>query len=404
MKDIAYAQKNGNDFKLFLFSRQEEIAPTGSYKALMMSRLDFSVMVTDIPPVHPSEMGNLLTYKLRSLYPGDPDTTIFDYKVIAKNKQKYAVLFITSRDTIDKYKTIAGNKPLLLPFPAVNKLAKRYENDNCIFYFWNKNWVDVSIYEKGVFKTSAAIKREKETFLDFLKMKNILPKEYNEYRNIFICFRDELSFLQDQSRDLFKNTKHVQFTPVEDTVSLFSQKSDYLFRKKKQTFLFYKKLRIEMLLLPLVLLICLLFNKYIDNRATYLITLRKTLNERIQIYRKIQEYNVKKARLNELLAQKPADVFFLLSEISKIFKNETKIRNFEFITKDKTIGVQGGGKKKIIKEYHFIIKGVTRAETLQYIEIFNKNPYFKNVNIPNVSGNEFHMEGIFIKGALDDQQ
>ena len=187
MKNIAYAHKEGNDLKLFFFNKEEEISPSVSYNALMMSRLDFSVLITDVPPVHPSEMGNLLTFKLRSLYPGDPETTIFDYKVIAKNRQKYAVLFITSKDTVTKYKEIAGNKPLLLPFPVVNKLAKRYDNENCIFYFWHKDWIDISIYENGVFKTSSAVKREKETFLDFLKMRNILPKDYNEYRNIFIC-------------------------------------------------------------------------------------------------------------------------------------------------------------------------------------------------------------------------
>jgi hypothetical protein len=401
MKNIAYAEKNGNNLKLFLFNQEEEISQSQSYKALMMSRLDFSVMVTDIPPVHPSEIGNLLAFKLRSLYPGDPDTTVFDYKVIGKNRQRYAVLFITSKDTVDKYKTVAGNKPLLLPFPVVNKLAKRYENEKCIFYFWHKNWIDISIYEDGVLKESSAIKREKETFLDFLKLRNILPKDYNDYRNIFICSRDESAYLQEQSMDLFKETKHVQFTPIEDSLTLFSNKADYLFRKKKQSFLFYKKLRIEMLLLPLILIGCLLFNKYIENRAAYLVNLKRTLNERIQIYRKIQEYNTKKNQLKELLEQKPADVFFLLSEISKIFSNETKIRNFDFMTKEKTITLPGSGKRKTIKEFHFVIKGVTRAETLQYIEIFNKNPYFKDVNIPNVSGREFHMEGIFLKGGED---
>ena len=153
-----------------------------------------------------------------------------------------------------------------------------------------------------------------------------------------------------------------------------------------------------MLLLPLIFLLCLLFNKYIENRAAYLINLKRTLNDRIQISRKDQEYKTRKEELDELLAQKPADVFFLLSEITNIFEKEIKIRNFEFITKDRTITAQGGGKKKIIKEFHFIIKGDTNAEILKYIEIFNKNPYFKDVNIPNVSGREFHMEGIFVKG------
>ncbi|MBN2443105.1 MAG: hypothetical protein JXJ04_17225 [Spirochaetales bacterium] len=398
MKNIAYAHKSDNKLKLYLFDQPDEVAMPGSFQALMMSRLDFSVIVTEIPPVHPSEMENLLTFKLRSLYPGDPETTVFDYKIIIKNKQRYAVLFITSKETVATYKELAYGKPLILPFPAINKMAKLYENDNCIFYFWHKDWIDITIYEKGVFTSSSAVKREKETFLDFLKIRNILPKNYNEYKNIFICLKSESPYIQEQSRDLFKETKHIRFTPAEDALSSLSKKTDYLFKKRKQTFLFYKKLKIEMLLLPLILIIALLFNKYIDNRAHYLINLKRTLNERIQIYRKVQEYTTKKNTLNELLAQKPADVFFMLSEISKIFGNRTKIHTFEFLTKERTIAVQNATNKRKIKEYHFIIKGITQVDTLQYIEIFRRNPYFKDVTIPNVSGNEFHMEGIFVKG------
>jgi hypothetical protein len=402
MKTIAYVHKEGNETRLLTFDQQDIANNPGAFDAVMMSRLDFSVIVTDVPPIHPSEMENLLFFKLRSLYPGDPETTIFDFKVIIKSKQKYAVLFITSKEIIESYRELAQNKPLLLPFPAVNKLAKKYETENCIFYFWHQDWIDISIYENGVFTSaSSAVKREKEAFLDFLKMRNILPKNYSEYRNIFICSREESVFLQEQSRDFFKETEYMQFIPIEDTLALFTHRSDYLFRKRKQAFLFHKKLKIEMLVLPLIILCALLFNKYIDNRAQYLINLKRTLNERIQIYRKVQEYQTKKGQLEELLDQKPADVFFLLSEISKTFKNETKISNFEFITKERTTAVQGSGKKKTIKEYHFIIKGRTQVEILKYIEIFNRNPYFKDVSIPYVSGREFNMEGVFIKGGAD---
>jgi hypothetical protein len=133
MKQFAYAQKNENDIQLFLFEKAEPIQAHYPYEALMMSRVDFDIKVTEVPPVPESEMGNLLTYKLRSLYPGDPESTVFDYKILQKNKQRFAVIFISNKDTIEGYKKIADKKPLFLSFPITNALMQKYDDEDCIF-------------------------------------------------------------------------------------------------------------------------------------------------------------------------------------------------------------------------------------------------------------------------------
>jgi hypothetical protein len=397
MKHIAYAHKNGEEPTLYLFNREDPIDASVGFDALMMSRLDFDIKVTAVPPVHPSEMGNLLMYKLRSLYPGDPETTIFDFKVLTHNKQRYAVLFISSKETIEAYKELANNKPLILPFPILNKLMKKYVGKNCIFFFWHKDWIDISIYEEGIFQSSSAIKREKEVFLDFLKIRNMLPKKFNEYICVFLCLKAESSFLQEQSKDLLKNAEYVEFLTIEDHLSLISNKTDYLFRKKKQLFIFYKKLRVEMLVVPLVLFICLVFNKYVDSRAEYYRKLKKEKDTIFKLASQKDEYNSKQAELATILENKPADVFLLLSEINRIFGQNVKLTYFRLETKETTVMVNNKREKQ--KKYYFTIEGRTRGEPYTYQNALNSNPYFEEVLVPLITREKFRMTGIFKKGA-----
>ncbi|MBN1697775.1 MAG: hypothetical protein JW881_09690 [Spirochaetales bacterium] len=397
MKHIAYAHKNGEGPTLYLFDREEPIDSSANFDALMMSRLDFDIKVTTVPPVHQSEMGNILTYKLRSLYPGDPEDTIFDFKVLTQNKQRYAVLFISSKDTINEYKELANNKPLILPFPILAKLTKKYDGKNCVFFFWHKDWVDISLFEEGVFKSSSAIKREKEVFLDFLKIKNMLPKNLEEYVCVFLCLRDESSYLEEQSRELVQNAGTVEFLPIEESLSLISNKTDYLFRKKKQSFIFHQKLKIEMLAVPLVILVCLLFNKYVETRAEYYRKLKKEKDTIFKISSQRDEYNKKRAELARILEHKPADVFLLLSEINRVFGQNLDLTYFRLETKETTVMVDN--KRERQKRYYFTIEGSTRGEPYTYQNALNSNPYFEEVLVPLITREKFRMTGIFNKGA-----
>ena len=401
MKHIAYRQKDASGQKFFLLGDDKELEPSDSFEALMMSRLDFAIKVTEVPPVHQSEMDNLLSYKLKSLYPGDPENTVFDFKVLTKNKKRYAVLFITSKKTIEDYKKSTGNKPLVLPFPIINKLMKKYPDDNAILFFWHKNWLDISIYNNGIFSTSSAIKREKEAFLDFLKIQNILPKNYTEYRCIFLCLNNEIKDIKKQSNELFKKVKNTEFLPLEDSLIFLEKKSDFLFRKRKQAFIFQKKLRIDILLLILAFTISLTFNKQVSNRAEYLSSLKLKLNERIEQSRHKQNYLKLKEKQMTLLLKRPVNIYLLLSEISKIFGNETKITSFKLDTKDELVFSQDGTRKReIFKTIRFVIEGKTKADAFKYINLFNNNPYFEDVQIPKIEGDRFILEGVFDKGVM----
>jgi hypothetical protein len=123
MNRFVYAEKPGNNYQLFLFDdiRIPDDAP--DFDALMMSRLDFDIEVIKIPPVHSEEINNLLGYKIRGLYPGSPEETVFDYQIAALRRERYAVLFITKKSILNNYKSLGKNKPLFLPYAMVKPLA-----------------------------------------------------------------------------------------------------------------------------------------------------------------------------------------------------------------------------------------------------------------------------------------
>jgi hypothetical protein len=394
MKQFAYAQKNENDLQLFLFDKPEPIQTNYPYEALMMSRIDFDIKVTEVPPVHESEMENLLTYKLRSLYPGDPESTVFDYKILARNKQRLAVIFISSKETIEEYKKISDKKPLFLSFPITNALMQKHEDEDCIFFYWHRNWVDISIYEKGSFISSSAIQREKEVFLDFLKMRNMLPKNFKEYRCVVISFSDEAEFLKEQSNDFFKDVEKIEFLTIEETLPLLSKKSDYLFYRKKKISLF-SVVKFEYLLILMLFLGCLLVNKIVLDREAYRKKLESYMNNELTIAKQSGQFNQKKAELAKIIAKKPADMFVLLDEISKIFNNEVDISTIRIETKIETKG--NIKTEKVL----FTIDAKFTSDPLRYVDRFNKNSYFAEANIVKIDMDKrlFTLNGLFNKGG-----
>jgi hypothetical protein len=394
MKQFAYAQKTENDMQLFLFDKPEPIEPGYDYEALMMSRVDFDIKVTEVPPVHESEMENLLTYKLRSLYPGDPESTAFDYKVLVKNKQRHAVIFITSKETLESYKQVADKKPLFLSFPITNALMQKYDEGDCILFYWHRDWVDISIYEKGIFISSSAIRREKEAFLDFLKMRNMLPPNFKDYRCIVISFSDESEFLKEQSKDFFKDVENAEYLTVEETLPLLSKKSDYLFYKKKKTPI-VEMVKIEYLLIAAIVLVCLFVNKIVWDRDAYLKKLNTLFTKENEQAKQNTQYKEKKADLDKILDKKPADTFILLTEAADIFNNEVDVTSIRIETKTETQG------KKKTDKVSFTIEARSSSDPLRYIERFNKNKYFADAIITkqDLQKRVFTLTGSFVKGG-----
>lgn len=125
MKNFAYLDRKQNEFNLYLYEDNNIPVEPAEISALMMNRLDFDIKIIEVPPVGEEEVDKLLSYRLRSIYPGDPTETSFDFKIISKKKKRYAILFITSKKNIETYRQVGERKPLFLPYNIVENHLKK---------------------------------------------------------------------------------------------------------------------------------------------------------------------------------------------------------------------------------------------------------------------------------------
>jgi hypothetical protein len=132
-------------------------AGSGPFDALLVSRLDFDVLVLDIPPIPHRELEGLVRYKLRSRYPGDPRQTSFDYRLVHRGKVRRAIVFVARTSTVEAYRAVAGRRPLVAPCQLVDRRVPR----RGVFHAWigDGRWAEVLEYRDGVLETSRVVRR-----------------------------------------------------------------------------------------------------------------------------------------------------------------------------------------------------------------------------------------------------
>ncbi|MBN1409586.1 MAG: hypothetical protein JW969_01985 [Spirochaetales bacterium] len=368
MKELAFMQKEQDTVKLLRIQDKQEIDPQTPLEGILMSRTDFTIKTTTIPPIQSSEVRNMLSYRLRSMYPGDPEQTIFDYKIIIRGKNRYAILFITTRDTIEEYRTFCPRGILWLPFNLIRPLLKMYTEKLKIFLFWHPDWIDISIFEDDVLVNSTAVKREVDPGFDLHKIQNVLPKDLENYQIISLSFMDEMDSLKNLAKEQFKKTISPQFISIEESVSYMNNKMDFLFKQQivNPVLTFYNKLRVDYLLIPLILFALLLFNKQVMFKRDYRNKLKQVYTETIERSQLQGVYNKKLEELKELEKKKPPDMYRLFSELSKIFRYDIKIETFRY-NKDGT----------------FIVDCIG-IDPLNRVKEFNENDFFDSVKVREI--------------------
>ena len=150
MNSYAYLEKKGGKYTLFPFKGNRPSDSPSDFKALLMSRMDFDIKVTEIPSIPEREIEGFLKYRIRSLYPGHPEDTVFDYSLftIAK-KKKFAILFLCRKEVLDEYKEISNGKHLLLPFNLIKPFIAGYPGKAVIFSFWHGTWIDILVFSEN---------------------------------------------------------------------------------------------------------------------------------------------------------------------------------------------------------------------------------------------------------------
>jgi hypothetical protein len=389
MRGYAYTDLESHKHNLVLLDQSNvtvdySVAQNNHVMGLLMSRLDFDSKIIEVPPVPDSEVRDMLSYKIRSLYPGDPADTQFDYKLFSANKKRYAVVFICKKPVIEEYKEIAGKKLLLLPYTLLKGQINRYKERDACFLFWHPDWMELFMLKQGVLTSTTVIKRAKHIKSDFRKIKKILAKEQG-ISLINYCAEDEEQLLSEHLEiHLPESTGEIRL--FRDFFAHGIRKSEALFSPERKTKLPPLKQRLTVYGFALLFCFGLLYNKCAVHTLAYEEYLEQKRNESVKLYADISAMQNEISKLEEKLlalrAKKPVNVYHLFNDLSSVFTGQTELLSL------------------ILKGDSFQMEGRSIA-ALSLEERLKKHNSFSQVSLPefkperNSYKERFRMQGVY---------
>ena len=346
-----------------------------------MSRMDFDVQIVDIPPVSDKELEGLLRYRLRSIYPGSPAATAFDYRMGAEEGGRRAALFICPRAVLEKYRAAAGQARLLLPWSLTDALGRR--KGNVVIVFLGRGCAELSVYRGGALRGSFVRPRAALSAERFNALVKTLPEDAKKLPCILIAPDGDLEKGKDLPAEIGGEVEIIPYSRLVQEV----RKPDALFQEKKRTPVFLSPAgRIAGLAALAVVLAAMIFVKVtasLESRYEQLKKLDSTLEAQS---RKVVGMETQVDALSQELAglkeRQPLDVYLLFSELSSVLGSGTRIR---------TITLRGDS---------FQIEAVG-TNPLKLMEDFRSHPSFSDVKLSQVipdaaSGRErFSFSGVF---------
>ena len=167
---------NGSRSLVGLHDLQPLAAPIG-IRAVMMARPDVNVQVIELPPVPEAEIAGFLAYRTRSLYPGQPDETAFDHRVLKAAGQRYAVLFLVRRSVLEEYRRVAEGRPLFLPYFLIAPLVRSPRSGRVtVGVLWHTTWFEALVFPPSGPPRSHLLPRAGDAAADLERLEALLPE------------------------------------------------------------------------------------------------------------------------------------------------------------------------------------------------------------------------------------
>ena len=332
MTHCAYAEIRDGSYQLFLFEKNQPVGPSDTFSALMMSRPDFDIKTVELPPVSEQDIPNLLKFKLRSLYPGHPEETVFDYTILSRKNKKYAVLFITERRIIEQYRSLSGGRPLFLPFTLIKPLIKRCERENCVFMFFHKSWIDIQVFQDSILISSFVIHRASSFKLSFRKLRTLLPESCENYSLVCVCAQEEKSSMEENIKANLDAGCSYRMVVMEELLKNIDRKTDFLYSERQKRRAVPNKLFIYFYPALFLLLAVLIFNKIMNQKKTYYSQLENRLkaleSQTLDVITLEKEVETLEDEWTRLRKRAPHNLYFVLSELSRIMEERAVITYF----------------------------------------------------------------------------
>ena len=140
---------------------------------LLMSRLDVDLRVLEVPPVPEKDLEGLIRLKLRSVYPGNPRETVFDYRLVRRGSIRKAVVFVSRKETVEAYRASAERRPLVLPYQLVADRVPRRGPFRA--WFCHETWAELLVYDDGILASSTVRRRARGRRLDLAAESRTVP-------------------------------------------------------------------------------------------------------------------------------------------------------------------------------------------------------------------------------------
>ena len=164
---LGYAAAGNDTLRIGLLENGSPLNGGPHVGGILLSRLDFDVQILDVPHLPDKELEGLVRYRLRSLYPGNPKDTVFDYRVERDGQRREVVVFVSRQVILERYKVTAEGTPLLLPYALIHETGMMRKN--CRIWFCHAEWAELMVFRAGLLVASTVFVRKKESPLDFLR-------------------------------------------------------------------------------------------------------------------------------------------------------------------------------------------------------------------------------------------
>ena len=178
MRSLSLGEEHGEEIHITPTTPGASADARRAGDAILMSRLDCDIRFVDLPMVPDRDLEGLLRFKLRSIYPGNPEDTVFDHRLVGEGPHRKAMLIVARRATLDRYRSAVGGARLYLPF----SLLENYARERGAFRAWfcTEGWRELIVYQGGVLVSSTVYKREGEVAPDLRGADEQLAGEVRE--------------------------------------------------------------------------------------------------------------------------------------------------------------------------------------------------------------------------------
>ncbi|ULQ59084.1 hypothetical protein K7I13_11275 [Brucepastera parasyntrophica] len=376
--------------KLAIADSKKDASGTGiitdmsGYDALLVSPMDVHVYFLNLPELNQAHYKGAITFQLRTLYPGDPAETVFDYRTVNKTKRgpdSQTAVFVTERAVLETYKT--KNVPLLSGLAFLTAAAEKSTGTVKAVFLLTKNW-----FEAAAFRDQELVKYT-SGYITGSKTAQVLAAFCSEFENeplsIQLISRSaEQNRCREYGMELEGISETLSYLKLEEMADSLKLSRTEIFSARK------KNNRINHKLVIAVIILLVLCTSYITLRVLTSRT-EKQLTE-------VKAYYEKKMALNrkaDLLDQE----IYRLAEMNGSGSINPAYNMYEIISE--IHGALSGAwvKSLVIRENSFNIEA-EGADSLKVLQLLRESSAFSNITLHQASPSKIRGEQFSISGSI----